>query len=61
MLYSYVPHHSRLIDVGLLILVFRIFAQQCKNIEELVLDGCKRISDRYDTLSCLINVIQGTL
>ena len=25
---------------------FRIFAQQCKNIEELCLEGCKRISDR---------------
>ncbi len=29
---------------------FRIFAQQCKNIEELTLDGCKRISDRYGLL-----------
>jgi len=27
--------------------MYRIFAQQCKNIEELCLEGCKRISDRY--------------
>ena len=31
--------------------MFRIFAQQCKNIEELCLEGCKRISDRYVFMS----------
>ena len=30
-----------------LLFLFRIFAQQCRNIEELVLDGCRKISDRY--------------
>ncbi|XP_015761374.1 PREDICTED: F-box/LRR-repeat protein 20-like [Acropora digitifera] len=36
----------------------RIFAQQCKNIEELCLEGCKRISDRYVFMG--INALRST-